>query len=365
MPFPVATFFNDDPNDMLDDSVGALTQSIFDATSSTQKTFVKLIPKVQQYQSQAGVFSNQLNMYQKSLMAALKSSGFHLKRGLMESTRMTNGISDAAAQKVIENLIGSMTKANAAIIKAIQKKDMLRFTLQAQPKILSAMARNIQSKTQKSYSIMSVADKIALNAKSVQQLSKNVVDKAERVHIAKASPALHDGVGKIQGILEIEKQIIPFQKISVKKILPKTIDEDLGNAYVATSEAIDHAENALTLSGSARAREIVDMRDQLRSALENQQDAVFTKTQISDAVINQKVKPFNLEIANVAVKKLIPSLKSYSENNKKIIEQIDGKGQVHNIMHRLEAQVAKQSSIFFPAYLAHVAERQVRYAQFF
>jgi hypothetical protein len=44
------------------------------------------------------------------------------------------------------------------------------------------------------------------------------------------------------------------------------------------------------------------------------------------------------------MRKLIPSLKSYSINNRKIIDLVD-RGRVHDIMHRLSKQVARQSSL--------------------
>jgi hypothetical protein len=349
MTLDIVTAFPSSPEGeaMLDDSVGALTQSLFSASASTQQTFEKLIPKLQQYQDQANLFSTHLTGYQKSLTNALRSTSYQLKRGLMESTRLTNGISDAAANKVIQAIMQHMNKANASIIKAIMKKDMLRFTMQAEPKVITAMARNIQSKTQKSLAVMTVADKIALNAKSIQDHSKNVVEKAERAHLAKASPVIHEGVGKIKSILEIEKRVIPYKPVSVEDISPRKIGTDLGEAYVATSNAIDHAENALSLSGSARSREIVDLRDQLRSALDSQRDAVRIQRNLTDSAIRDELIPFNLQVSKVVTKDLIPAMKSFEENNEKIIKEID-RGRVNDIMHRLELKMKARSIEFAP-----------------
>ena len=329
---------------MLDDSLGALTQSVYDATAATQQTFEKLIPKLQEYQTQESLFSSNLSTYEKDLLSALKASSFQLKRALMESTSITNGISDVAANKVIHAMIRHMNKANVAVIKAIEKKDMMRFSLESQPKILGALSRNIQSKIQRSFSQMSVADKVAQNAKTLQSISKNIVEKAERAHLGKTSPALHEGVAKIKEIIEIEKRIIPYRPVSAKDLIPQTIDNDLGASYVSTSNAVGHAENALSLSGSARAREIVDLRDQLRNALDTESDALRTKTQVTDVGIEDKIVPFNSLVRKVVTEKIVPSLQSYSENNRKIIEQVD-RSRVHDIMYRLSKQVTKQSAV--------------------
>ena len=329
---------------MLDDSLGVLTQSVFQATAKTQQTFEKLAPKLNAYQTKASLFSNHLGAYQRGLASAIKLSSFRLKSALLKSMRLTNGISDEASAKVLHSLIAKLTKANASVVKAIENKEMLKFTLDSEPKVLSAIGREIQGKTQKSFAIMSVADKIAESAKSMQAYSKNIVEKSERAHLAHASPALHEAVQKIRDTLDIERKVMPYKAIVSQNILPKELTSKLGRSYLATSDAIDHAENALTMSGSARAREIVDLRDQVRSALEKQHDALKIKEEVVDTAINDEIVPFNVTVNKVISKELMPQMKTYSESNRKIIEQVD-KNRVQEIMSRLEKQVMKQSSI--------------------
>lgn len=329
---------------MLDDSLGVLTQSVFQATAKTQQTFEKLVPKLHAFQTKASLFSNHLGGYQRGLASAIRSSSFHLKGALLKSMRLTNGISDEASAKVLHSLISKLAKANASVVKAIENKEMLKFTLDSEPKALSAIAREIQSKTQKSFAVMSVADKIAGSSKSMQAYSKNIVERSERAHLAQASPALHEAVQKIRATMDIEQKIMPYKAVVSRNILPKELTSKLGRSYLATSDAMDHAENALTMTGSARAREIVDLRDQVRSALEKQHDALKIREDVVDNAINNDIVPFNVLVNKVVSKELIPQLKTYSESNRKIIDQVD-KNRVQEIMSRLEKQVMKQSSI--------------------
>lgn len=340
---------DDTAGTMLDDSLGALTQSVFDATAKTQQTFEKLVPKLQSLESKSNLFSTHLAIYQKELATALKSAAFHLKRSLSGSMRMTNGISDEASNRVLASLVKRMTKANDAIVQALNKKDMLGVTMDGESKDLVNLTRDIQSKTQKSFAVLNVADKIAANAKALQETSKSVTERAEKMHLARASPAVHEGVLRIQQIIDNEKKVMPFRPVVSQLVIPAKFTKTLGEAYVATRNAIDHAEKAMSLSGAARSREVVDLRDQVREGLDDSAKAVRIKELVIDPEINDKIVPFNLQVGKVVAQQLIPAMRSYNVANRHIIDQIDV-NRVQQIMHHLERQVMKQSCINSPIF---------------
>lgn len=329
---------------MLDDSLGALTRSVYDASALSQQTFVKLLPKLTELQSKATLFTSHVNQYKTEFFSALRSSSFSLKRALMESTKLTNGISDGAAASVIHSMLKSLEKSNAALIRAIEKKNLLQMSLDSEGKVVASAVRNIQGKTQKSFAVLSVADKIGESAKTVHGMSKNVVERSERAHLAKASPALHEGTLAIKKMLDIERKLLPIKPIIAKEIVTPDVDKELEDAFAQTSRAIDHAQRSLSLSGPARAREIVDVRDQIRNSLDYEQEAMSAKTTVMDPAIETTVLPYSAGIPKVVLDELVPALKAFKVVNAKIVTDVDP-SRAYDITERLGRQVLKQSSL--------------------
>ena len=350
---------------MLDDSLGALTRSVYDASAVAQQTFVKLLPKLTDMETKANMFTAHLNQYRNEMALALQTSSMYLKRALMESSTLTNGISDGAASGIIHSVLKSLEKANGALIRAIEHKNMLRMSLESEGKIVASALRNLQGKTQKSFAVLSVAEKICEGAKSVHAMSKDVVERSERAHLAQTFQPLHEGTESIRKILGIIRGMHLTKPIRANEILPRTIDNDLELAFARNSRAIAHAQHSLSLSGPVRAREVVDVRDQIRNSLDYEQDAMATKATVVDPAVDNTVIPYTTSIPKVVSKELRPAIQAHERFNDAIIEKVDPSRALH-IIEGLSNKVLKQSSVMGATLVSSVLEsRRMNYSKFF
>lgn len=328
---------------MLDDSVGTLTRSVYDSSAVSAKTFAKLVPKLQELETRASGYSAKLTSHSQRLQMALFRSSAGIRQALMKSKQITNGSSDESSAELVRAIIGRVNKSNKMIVASIKEKNAFRATVGAETRALGALGREIVGATQKSFSMLSVSDKVCQNAKLLQALSHSVVDKAERSHLAATAPAIHEGVNHVARIVDIEKKIIPLKSVSANTLLPpRSVDPELEAAFTHSNAALGHAERALLLSGSARAREVVDIRDELRNVLEHEQNAMALKTAVTDKQIAEIVVPENARIVKVVSQELLPQLGQFKSINDKILRAIDRNGAI-TIDEQLTRKVTKQS----------------------
>ena len=327
---------------MLDDTVGALTRSVYDSSANTDIAFTKLLPTLKSIQSKAIEFTSQTTDGSTRLGNALKLSTYSTQRSLSESEQITNGISGQASAAILTKLIKSMHRSNQHIVNAIKHKNILKETIDYKNKSLATLGRDVSGKTVKSFSLMSVADKICQGAHTLQSLSKNVIDRAERHHLALASPSFKLGVANVSKILAIEKKILPIQTVPPKDIVPQVMDSELESAYQHNNRAIDYAEKALTLNGSARAREVVDVRDQLRTVLDKEQDVIDLKRMFTDKKLVTEIAPRNLRLNKIINEELVPEILKFKEINDKILKTVDANHSIQ-IDTGISRKVMKQS----------------------
>ena len=335
-----------------DNSVGVLTKSVYDASATTQHTLEKLFGKLAVLQRKTSGFSVDLMNQEKDFISALTRSKSALNQALLQSKRIVNGMSDKEAAIVLNKMMVQLLNASKSVITAIEKKNLLRASLESQSREISGIARGIKAKTQKSFGVLSVAEKICANSKRLQGLSKSAVHRAETFHLAKASEAFHAGVSKIQEMLQIENQFIPYKTVSSQEMLPKgNIDKNLENAYTFSGRALNHVENALHMTGGARAREVVDVRDQIRAGMESEKDALKFSKNFADPKIKGTVVPENNRINELVTRELIPTMRAYKDINQKILGFVDPTGAL-DIERRLGLQVAKSGISYDIAFVS-------------
>ena len=329
---------------MLDDSIGALTRSVYHSSDKTQQTFLKVHARLGDLSHKADLYTSHLTKHSQELAKLLKSSSFQIKRALMESTAVTNGVSDPSSAKVLAEMVRQVNKADTLLISAMKQKDLLKESLNVEAKAISEIARDVAAKTQKSFAVLSVSDHICQNAKALQSLSKSAVDKAERVHLANASAAIHRGVDNIRDVIALERKFVPYKFAPVGEVVPVSVDRALEDAFAHSNRAIDHAEKALTLSGSARTREIVDVRDELRNVLDRERDVLLIKARVTDKAIHDQIVPQNTRISAVIAHELFPKLKDYSGINDQILAEVDP-AHANGIVLGLSKKVATQRGL--------------------
>lgn len=331
---------------MLDDSVGALTKSVYDASMTTDRSLAKLHVDLEKLMRKTSAFSSSLINQERAFVSALNRSESGLHHALLQSKRLVNGMSDKEASLLLSKMTAQLLQASKWVINAIEGKNLLRVSLESQSREIAGIAKSIKATTQKSFAVLSVASKICENAKVLQELSKSAVDRAERVHLAKAAEAFKEGVSTINKMLAIENKFIPYKIGNPREILPQAIGERLEHAFTHSMRALNHTENALHMSAGARAREVVDVRDQIRSAIDSEKDAVGVAKSITTARVNSTIVPENGKINLLITGQLIPAMKSYHAINDKILGIVDP-SRARDIQDRLSHQVATQSGIIF------------------
>ena len=325
---------------MLDDSVGALTRSVYDSSASTAKSFAKLVPILHNLEAKTNQFSSSLNShsfkYQNELIQSLMSA----KRALAFSKQITNGSSDHSSSELINKIIVRLGKLQKHIVLSIKAKNEMADSINLESREISNLGRNVLSSCQKSFSVLSVSDKICANAKLMQTISKSAVDKAERNHLAAASPDIHEGVNQVSAIVGVAKKFVPIKPVNA--ILPKEMGPELEKAFSHANAALEHAQKALLFTGAARAREVVDCRDELRSVLDHEQNVLALKREVTDHEIALRIVPEQVRIDKIIQKELLPKLQKFKIVNDKILKVIDQNRSI-TIDERLTKKVTKQS----------------------
>jgi hypothetical protein len=195
---------------------------------------------------------------------------------------------------------------------------------------------------------MSVVEKIYASAKAMQGLSKSIIQKAERYHLAKASPDFGSAVSQIKEMTEIEKKFLPLKLVTPQAMLPASVDAKTESMYQHNTRAIEHANKALLFSGQARASKLVDAREEIRSGINDAEDVLGIKRDVTDKLIRHQLLPTAANSNEIISTKLIPSIKKFHEINSKIAKIIDPNDSIR-IDANLTKQVLKQNSIgFFP-----------------
>ena len=348
---------------MLDDTVGALTRSVYDSSASTDIAFTKLSATLKEVQNKADQFTVESTTTSTNLGKAIKMSKFSTQQALSQSEQITNGISNTASSAVLAKLIKTMQKSNKYLITSIKHKNNLKEIIDLKSKSLGVLGRQVTGNTNKSFAVMSVANKICENAKTLQTISKNVIDKAERHHLALASPEFKLGVENVARIVGIEKKIFPMKTTPVEEVVPQAIESELESAYQHNNIAIDHAQKALDLGGSARAREVVDVRDELRTVMDRAQDVMDLKRIVTDRKIAKEIVPRNVNLNNVIAKELIPEIEKFEGINRKILEIVDQNNSIQ-IDTGITRKVLKQSSFGKILVLGNMAMKRQEFSNF-
>ena len=314
---------NDGIPDMADDSVGAATQYVYDATSGTDLALTKMLTQLRKVQSLSDQFVSRSSRYAGAFERMLKFSHFRAQRALSQSELITNGVSDDNSAKMIADLIKSASKSNDALISAMKHRVNLHTFIGSQNTLIRNLGHEISTANLKAYADILIAQKICEGAKMAQQLSNSFVEKAERHHLALAAPAMDAAVKDIRSVLKISSKVFPIKTSTPDKIAPAGMAKDLDAAYKHNEAAVEHAKNALQLSENARVREIVSARDDLRSAIGHEQDVldmIKTKTNRElHAVIGPRILHMNSQIQS----KLVPAVTKFNTINKKVLHLVD------------------------------------------
>ena len=353
---------NDGTPDMADDSVGAATQYVYDATAGTNVALTKMLTQLRKLQSLNDKFVSGSTRYSSGITNMVKAAQFHETRALSKSGLITNGVSDDNSAKMIANMMKSANKANDALIRSLKARQMFRIFVGNQNKAIRDLSRDLSSAAHKAYADISIAQKVCEGAKMTQKLSKSFVEKAERGHLARAAPQMNSAVNDIRSVMKSSSKIFPLKTVSPNQISPKQISVHLDSAYKHNLSAISHSENALKLTENARVREIVSARDELRFANANEQDALDilqTKTgRLLHSEIAPKFRSVNIHIQS----KLVPAVKKFNLINRKVLDIIDA-NQAMRINSELTRKFTAKSEMSF-SYIPPFETQRIKYIDF-
>jgi hypothetical protein len=329
---------------LLDDTVGALTRSVYEATAGTEAAFTKMISRLNTLNDESAKFTSALNQHSSSLASEAKLAKMSTSDALQASKRITSGIADTASAKVLQRLIDYINKSSTHIVSAIKSKNFLKDTISEEGRVIRDSGSRISGATQKGFAVVSVATRICDNAKTMQSLAKNVVDRAERVHLSNAAPQLHNALDTIKKLIQIEQKILPIKLDPINKIVPQKIDQLLEQTYQSNVRAVDLANRSLNLSGSARSREVVDLRDELRNALDAEQDILDLGKSVTNEAITHKIVPESTTRTTVINQDLIPTINSFKVMNKAVLKEID-RNRSMQIDSGITKKVLRQSGV--------------------
>ena len=331
---------------MLDDSVGTLTKSVYQASAATDHTLGTLFGKLETLLRKSNIFSSTLVNQQHDLETTLAHSRSALDRALLISKRIVNGMSDKEAAIVLNKMVSSLLEASKSVISAIEKKNLLRISLESQGREIGTLGKEVQAETRKSYSVLSVADKICENSKMLQEMSNSAVERAERSHLAKAASAFQEGVSTISKLIKMEDKLVEGKIFDPKETIPKSVDAKLEDAFTSLRNALDHTQNALGMTGHARAREVVDVRDQIRSGVDSVSAASSSARQVTGLKIRTSIVPHLAKMNLVINSEIVPTMKKYNGINDRILGFVDPT-HAHDIQSRLSRQVSSATKSAF------------------
>ena len=346
---------------MLDDSVGSLTRSVYDSSAQTLRSFSKLVPKLVDLDSKSAKFASDLRSHSANVEAEILRSSLSAKTALSVSKQITNGSSDASSTRLIHGIIHKLESLLKHLVGSLRAQNAMADSIQSDSQTITSLGRDILGSTQKSFSVLSVSDKICSNAKILQNLSKSVIDKAERHHLVEAAPFIHNGVAAVKKIVDAERQFLPLKLPPLGKLVSFKFAPELQRAYSHTNDALAHAHKALMFSGAARAREIVDMRDELRNVLDHTQNATMVKHETTDSEIAHKIVPSAHRVSEIIKNQLLPQISQFGKINSKILKAID-QNQSITIDERITKKMTKQSQT--PIFLLRVDNRDQKWKNF-
>jgi len=350
-------------NDMVDDTVGALTRSVYNSTSNTSTALHKMESTLKDFQSSNDRYTTFLRKLSSQFSTSLKFSKLVSNNALNQSLRAENGISDSASANVIDKFVKSMAKSNEYLIRATEQKNALRDLIDISNKKISQLGSNIFGNSHRSNSVMAVANHICANAKLMQGMSKSIVQKAERYHLAKAAPEFENAVTNLKDMLKIEGKFLPLKSVSPNDVIPRSFDTKLDSMYTHNNRAIEHASKALLFSGPARAREIVSAREEIRSGINDAQDVLDTTRAVTDKIIGRQIIAKAMNANRVIAGELLPSISKFYEINEKISKIIDPNDAIR-IDRNLTKQMVKQNGIDLSSFTVVLPQRRFIYNEF-
>lgn len=326
------------------DATGSLTKSVYDSAATTAHVLGKMKGTLSQLQTNTNEFTRHASIGSRDFGLALQKSTMSLNKALQHLSQITNGASDEHGIKILKATVTSLDNANAYLIKALRAKNSLEQNIQADSKEIAELTRKVSSMTQKSLSVLSVSDKICDNAKLLQSLSKSAADKAERIHLANASEPLHKGVSQIHKIVKTEAKFLPYKPWVPSKVIPPKIGRELEKAAQYIDDALNRITGALGMSPYPRLREVVDIRNEIRMALHAEDDAMLTKTSVTDVKIRDGITEDNTKVNSVINGELLPQIRDSLKFNDAIIMKVDP-NKSNMITSSLTRQVTKTSGM--------------------
>ena len=329
---------NDGTPDMADDSVGAATQYVYDATAGTEVALTKMLTQLKKAQSLNDQYISGSSRYAGAFGRMLKTSQFRAQRALSQSELITNGVSDDNSAKMIDHIIKSASKSNNALIDAMKYREHLRTFIGNRNILIRNLGHEISTANLKAFADISIAQKICEGAKMTQQLSKSFVEKAERYHLARAVPEMNAAVKDIQSVMKISSKIFPIKTGDIEQIAPVSMSKHLDAAYRHNKAAVSHAKNALKLFENARVREVISAREDLRSAIGHEQDVLDMIRTNTDREIRQVLAPRLVSVNSTITSKLVPAVTKFNEINRKVLDIIDPNSSI-----KIGSNIANQS----------------------
>ena len=329
---------NDGIPDMADDSVGAATQYVYDATSGTDVALAKMLTQLKKVQSLNDQFVSGSRRYAGAFARMLKTSHFRAQRALSQSELITNGVSDANSAKMIDHMIKAASKSNNALIDAMKYRQHLRTFIGNRKIMIRNLGHEISTANLKAFADISIAQKICQGAKMTQQLSKSFVEKAERYHLARAVPEMNAAVNDIQSVMKISSKIFPIKTTDLETVAPASMSRHLDAAYRHNEAAMLHAKNALKLYENARVREVISAREDLRSAIGHEQDVLDMIRIKTNREIDQVITPRMFGVNSTITSKLVPAVTKFNSINRKVLDIIDPNNSI-----KIETNIGNQS----------------------
>jgi hypothetical protein len=327
-------------------AVGSMTKSVYDASSSTALSMHKLHGRFMDLLKQLTGYSNSSQAQCHEVTTSLERSVRKLETAMRKLSHITNGVDKAYSDKVLDSALSSIEKSTRALILGIHQKNMLKQLIHSDSTRLSSSVRDILSDVTDSLSVLSVSDRETANAKIMGSMpSLSLPERLESAHLAKAAPAVHEGVQLLHKIAQDVKSFGSLQQISPENVVPVAAEQKLEKAFTYDRSAVDHIKLAKSLGDRAKLREVIDARIRLRHAMKEVQDFVSGLGTINSELIGKSIVKRNTEMATKVQSSLLPEVGKFGGIRDQIVGEIDKNHSLETISN-LERQLkAHESSI--------------------